>query len=53
MTELKCNSCKKKVANLKGTVSFPCPECGKGRMWLLDGGKGVGKEVVPFDIPTL
>jgi len=24
-----CSSCKTKVTNLKGTVKFKCPKCGK------------------------
>ncbi|PIN81844.1 RNA-binding protein [Candidatus Woesearchaeota archaeon CG10_big_fil_rev_8_21_14_0_10_30_7] len=28
MTQL-CNSCKEKITNDVGTVSFQCPQCGK------------------------
>lgn len=27
--ELRCNSCKVKLANIKGSVIFICPSCGK------------------------
>ena len=27
MADLICNSCKKKVTNLKGTTHFKCPNC--------------------------
>jgi predicted RNA-binding Zn-ribbon protein involved in translation (DUF1610 family) len=29
MAEVACNSCKKNVTNLKGTVLFKCPKCTK------------------------
>ncbi|MFC1742065.1 zinc finger domain-containing protein [Nanoarchaeota archaeon] len=29
MKETTCSSCKKKVANMVGTVKFVCPNCGK------------------------
>ncbi|MEA3430668.1 MAG: zinc finger domain-containing protein [Nanoarchaeota archaeon] len=29
MEELHCSSCKKKIANLTGSVNFKCPKCGK------------------------
>lgn len=29
MSEIKCSSCKKNVANVVGTVKFMCPNCNK------------------------
>jgi len=27
--QLKCSSCKKRIANMRGTSKFKCPKCGK------------------------
>ena len=28
MTDFTCNSCNKKLVNLKGSATFKCPSCG-------------------------
>ncbi|MBI5391558.1 RNA-binding protein [Candidatus Woesearchaeota archaeon] len=30
--QMVCNSCKTKIANMKGSVQFKCPSCGKGEI---------------------
>lgn len=30
--EIECTSCKTKLTNLKGSVMFKCPNCGKGEI---------------------
>lgn len=30
--ELTCNSCKKRITNVTGTVRFMCPNCGKSEL---------------------
>jgi len=32
MENLICSSCKKRIANIPGSVLFPCPKCNKSQI---------------------
>jgi predicted RNA-binding Zn-ribbon protein involved in translation (DUF1610 family) len=45
---VKCSSCKKNLANTKGTARFPCPKCGEAEITRC---KHCREIVVPYKCP--